>query len=128
MTGCPIKVNPSKPFQDQIYDLHKGISQLWGMATGNWNENIALKNEIESLNKTIIQLSTKLDAIKGHSSIMPDTKGENPDHDRRYQKKIVNPSSEKTGADQVASGAIAGERWITFGHGILPDNVMMMGQ
>ena len=39
----------------------------------------------------------------------------------------LNVSVTKSGATQVAAGAVAGELWYTSGHATLPDNVVMRG-
>ena len=127
MSNYPPRLDTRKSIQDQVKDLHRAISQQWDITTKCKNDIAILINDVSKLNKSIVQLTNTVKSIYGHSEVMPDTKGENPDHDRRYQKKIVNPSSEKSGATQILAGAIAGERWITSSHATLPDNVQMMG-
>lgn len=127
MSTYPLRIDTRKSLQEQIIDIHKGLSKALNSITSIESGIKSLQESDARINKLIVQLDAAISEINGHSNVMPDTKGENPDHDRRYQKRIVKPGSEKSGATQVAAGAIAGERWITSSHATLPDNVQMLG-
>jgi hypothetical protein len=79
------------PVPSQLTDIRMAIDQLWTKST-NADEEL---EELRKLVNTDISQSRLMSVIKGifgHSSSMPDFKGENADHDQRYVQKSMLPA------------------------------------
>lgn len=82
----PLRWNSSASIESQIQDARRSIEQLW-------QNMLDIKQVIDTL-MSIVDLKTSTSQIlnligrkNGHSSAMPDARGENADHDERYVKK-----------------------------------------
>jgi hypothetical protein len=78
----------SAPVPSQLTEIRMAVDQLWNKATDAM-EKIVKINTLLNTDLTQSRILSLIKAIMGHTSSMPDFKGENTDHDMRYTRKAL---------------------------------------
>jgi hypothetical protein len=76
----------NQPVESSLTELRMAVDQLWSIMI-NSESKIDRVDGLLNENVTQSRLIARIKAINGHSSGMPDNKGENSDHDARYVTK-----------------------------------------
>lgn len=83
-SNFPINFSTQKSTESKLGELHRSVTQIWNRVNNGDTAFDQLRLQIEGFEDTISLLTALVNSVYGHSSIMPDTLGINPDHDRRY--------------------------------------------
>ena len=78
----------SAPVPSQLTEIRMTVDQLWNKAQLA-TETLDKLNELINTEYSQSRLLSIIKGIFGHSSSMPDFKGENTDHDQRYLQKSM---------------------------------------
>ena len=95
-------------------DNKRSIEQVW-QAINDLNSVLSGIQAVINAKTTLAQLLNTINKKNGHSSAMPDVRGENGDHDQRYIKKAQLPNP------LPFSGLVAG-RVVLTGTGTITDS------
>jgi hypothetical protein len=80
------RINTQSPIEQQMADVQTAIDQVWQTGTENTEKIVTLQGRF-NVDKPLSWLYNLVKGISGHTSAMPDNRGENADHDERYVKK-----------------------------------------
>lgn len=86
MQNRPTMLNTKATPEQQIVDARRSIDQAWQMLS-ELSENVTKILSVIDFKTTPATLINLINKKNGHSSSMPDTRGENTDHDERYTKR-----------------------------------------
>lgn len=83
-SNFPINFSTQKSTEGKLGELHRSVTQIWNRVNKGDTAYDEIKSQIDALIDNIELLTALVNSVYGHTSIMPDTLGLNPDHDRRY--------------------------------------------
>lgn len=83
-SNFPINFSTQKSTEGKLGELHRSVTQIWNRVNNGDTAYDELNGKIKAILDTITLLTALVNSVYGHTSIMPDTLGLNPDHDRRY--------------------------------------------
>lgn len=83
-SNFPINFSTQKSTEGKLGELHRSVTQIWNRVNSGDTAYDELRLRIDSIFDTINLLTALVNSVYGHTTIMPDTLGINPDHDRRY--------------------------------------------
>lgn len=83
-SNFPINFSTQKSTEVKLRELHRSVTQIWNRVNSGDTAYDELRARIDAVLDEINLLTALVNALYTHTSIMPDTLGLNPDHDRRY--------------------------------------------
>ena len=83
-SNFPINFSTQKSTEGKLGELHRSVTQIWNRVNNGDTAYDQLRAQIDGIFDTINLLTALVNSVHGHTSVMPDTLGLNPDHDRRY--------------------------------------------
>jgi hypothetical protein len=83
-SNFPINFSTQKSTEGKLGELHRSVTQIWNRVNRGDTAYDELNARIDTMFNNIELLTAFVNSVYGHTSVMPDTLGLNPDHDRRY--------------------------------------------
>lgn len=83
-SNFPINFSTQKSTEGKLVELHRSVTQIWNRVNSGDSAYDELRAQISSILDSIDLVTALINSVYAHTSIMPDTTGINPDHDRRY--------------------------------------------
>lgn len=83
-SNFPINFSTQKSTEGKLAELHRSVTQIWNRVNNGDTAYDDLKTQVDSIFNDLELLTAIVNSIYGHTSVMPDTLGVNPDHDKRY--------------------------------------------